>query len=83
MKIPRECVGELGVEANNAIVDTVITLAKNLKLDLVAEGVETSSQLLLLEKMGCCRMQGYLFGKPVAVGELESLLHRDLMDRLN
>ncbi|MFC4322736.1 EAL domain-containing protein [Litchfieldia salsa] len=74
LKIPREFVNHLGVETNNAIIDTIITLAKNLKLDIIAEGVETSNQLLSLQKMGCYRMQGYYFGKPVSSKEIEELL---------
>ncbi len=72
LKIPREFVNELGVETNKAIVHTIITLASNLKLGLVAEGVETTSQKNLLQTMGCYKMQGYLLGKPATVEELEN-----------
>lgn len=65
LKIPREFVQNLGNEMNNAIVHTIITLANNLNLKLVAEGVEHPEQLQLLQEMGCSYIQGYLFSKPI------------------
>ncbi|TRZ36961.1 EAL domain-containing protein [Niallia circulans] len=65
LKIPREFVQNLGTETNNAIVHTIITLANNLNLKLVAEGVEHQEQLQLLQEMGCSYIQGYLFSKPI------------------
>ncbi|WOD63712.1 EAL domain-containing protein [Niallia taxi] len=65
LKIPREFVQNLGTETNNAIVHTIITLANNLNLKLVAEGVEQPEQLQLLQEMGCSYIQGYLFSKPI------------------
>lgn len=53
-----------------AIVDTIITLAKQLNLSLVAEGVETQSQRDLLHIKGCQIFQGYYFSKPMPVAEL-------------
>ena len=55
----------LGTETNNAIVHTIITLANNLNLKLVAEGVEHLEQLQLLQEMGCSYIQGYLFSRPI------------------
>jgi len=65
LKIPREFVQNLGTETNNAIVHTIITLANNLNLKLVAEGVEHLEQLQLLQEMGCSYIQGYLFSRPI------------------
>ncbi len=53
-----------------AIAVSILTLAQALKLDVVAEGVETEGQLEFLLNNGCSEFQGYLFGKPVPVGEL-------------
>jgi diguanylate cyclase (GGDEF)-like protein len=53
-----------------ALVRTVIALARDLSLELVAEGVETAEQREMLSDMGCAVYQGYLFGRPVP---LESL----------
>jgi diguanylate cyclase (GGDEF)-like protein/PAS domain S-box-containing protein len=47
-----------------AVVTTIIAMAKNLNLGLVAEGVETEEQLRFLRHVGCGEMQGYLFSKP-------------------
>ncbi len=70
LKIPREFVQNLGTETNNAIVHTIITLANNLNLNLVAEGVELKEQLHLLQEMGCYSIQGFLFSKPVKAEEV-------------
>ena len=73
LKIPREFVQDLGTETNNAIVHTIITLANNLNLNLVAEGVELKEQLLLLQEMGCYSIQGFLFSKPVKAEDIITL----------
>lgn len=71
LKIPREFVRELQQDkACKAIVDSVITLATNLQLNLIAEGVEEEEQKQVLEQMGCTCMQGYLFSKPLPSHEL-------------
>ena len=55
-----------------ALVATIINLAHSLKLNVVAEGVETEEQSRLLRLLDCDEMQGYLFGKPVPRDEFES-----------
>lgn len=59
---------------NGEIVRTVIALAKTLKLDVVAEGIETIHQLHQLRVLGCEYGQGYLFSRPVPAKEAETLL---------
>ena len=44
-------------------------LAQTLGLDVVAEGVETVEQAACMENLGCHRLQGYLFGRPIAGAE--------------
>ena len=46
-------------------------MARSLGLELVAEGVETSSQLARLRELGCLRAQGYLFSPPLPAAELD------------
>ena len=58
-----------GVDSNShnaAIVETIIAMAKNLNLSLVAEGVEEEPQKQFLEKHGCHSFQGYFFEKPIS-----------------
>ena len=57
-----------------AIVSAIIAIAKSLKMELVAEGVETQQQLNFIKEKGCSIMQGYLFSKPLAVEEMDNLL---------
>jgi len=52
----------------------VLAVADELGLDVMAEGVETREERDLLVELGCERMQGYLFGRPVPVEEFERLL---------
>jgi len=60
--------------SDKAIVRTIITMAHNLNLDVIAEGVETEEQRQFLMSNGCVHYQGYLFSKPVPLAEFESLL---------
>jgi diguanylate cyclase (GGDEF)-like protein/PAS domain S-box-containing protein len=60
-----------------AIVLAIIRMAHSLKLDAIAEGVETAGQLGYLRRHGCDQIQGYLFSPPVPVAELEPMLLAD------
>ncbi|VBB05468.1 pac motif [Lucifera butyrica] len=59
-----------------AIVSTIISLAHNLNLKLIAEGVESEAQARFLEKKQCEEIQGYLFSKPLPLPEVEFFLRR-------
>ncbi|CAK4832794.1 unnamed protein product [Aphanomyces euteiches] len=59
---------------NAAIVNTIITMASNLKLKVIAEGVETKEALQLLKDYGCDTVQGFLFSPPIAAEEVEGLI---------
>ena len=66
LKIDRSFVKRLDAGNGNAeIVRTIIMLARNLELDVVAEGIETTTQLNRLQFFGCELAQGYLFSRPV------------------
>ena len=57
-----------------ALVNAIVTLARNLDLTVVAEGIEDGAQRELLERMGCPFGQGYLFARPVWPAEIPPLL---------
>ncbi|MCA1591083.1 MAG: EAL domain-containing protein [Acidobacteria bacterium] len=59
---------------NTEIVRTIVVLAQNLGMDVVAEGVETNEQLALLRKLGCENGQGYFFSKPVSSEGAEKII---------
>jgi diguanylate cyclase (GGDEF)-like protein/PAS domain S-box-containing protein len=66
LKIDRSFVNRMGLDKENAeIVRTIVTLAHNLGVDVIAEGVETTEQLALLRDLKCKYGQGYLFSHPV------------------
>jgi EAL domain-containing protein (putative c-di-GMP-specific phosphodiesterase class I) len=74
LKIDRSFVRDLCDDRENAaIVASIIGLAKTLGLDVVAEGVETESQLAALRSEGCLLCQGYLFSKPRPAEEVAAI----------
>ncbi|MEJ2611715.1 MAG: EAL domain-containing protein [Candidatus Thiodiazotropha sp.] len=56
------------------IILAIINMAKRLKLDVIAEGVETESQAEALDECGCDELQGFYFGHPLPAAELSALL---------
>lgn len=72
MKIDRSFVQRLRIEAlkDESLVESMIGLAHQLGLSVVAEGVETPEQLELLYDWGCEQVQGYLFAKPMPLADL-------------
>jgi diguanylate cyclase (GGDEF)-like protein/PAS domain S-box-containing protein len=79
LKIDQSFVRDLSIDQDDAvIVKTIITMAKNLGIDVIAEGVETEAQRAFLDRHGCPVCQGYLFSKPVPLAEFEQLLKGNL-----
>ncbi len=75
VKIDRTFVHQMTYSAENMeIVKAIVQLARNLGLELVAEGVENQEQLDLLMDLGCQYAQGFLFGKPLEAPTATSLL---------
>jgi EAL domain-containing protein (putative c-di-GMP-specific phosphodiesterase class I) len=80
LKIDRSFISNKGEVGDNEIVRTIIMLARNLGLDVVAEGVETEEQLAYLRSLDCEYAQGFLFSRPLEPDMVESALKE--MDNL-
>jgi EAL domain-containing protein (putative c-di-GMP-specific phosphodiesterase class I) len=55
---------------HTALVNAIITLAHSLKLQVIAEGVETEEQLAILRDLACDQTQGYFFARPARADQL-------------
>lgn len=76
LKIDQSFVRNIGITPSDGmIVQTIIGMARNLSLEVIAEGVETRAQEAFLAQNGCSLYQGYLFGKPCPIDEFEQLLN--------
>jgi len=75
LKIDRSFIKDIGIDASDAAITVaIITLAHELNMSVLAEGVETEGQLLFLEGHGCSTYQGYFYSKPVPFDALVELL---------
>jgi EAL domain-containing protein (putative c-di-GMP-specific phosphodiesterase class I) len=75
LKIDQSFVGQITTAPDDAsIVTAVISMARSLKLRVVAEGVETLAQLDFLKALECDEAQGYYFSRPVPARDFEKLL---------
>ncbi|TSA50177.1 MAG: EAL domain-containing protein [Nitrosomonadales bacterium] len=76
IKIDQSFVRDMTTDASDAVmVKTIIDMAQNFGLNVIAEGVETEAQLALLKQHGCMAYQGYLFSKPTPIEQFEALLN--------
>jgi diguanylate cyclase (GGDEF)-like protein/PAS domain S-box-containing protein len=75
LKIDRSFVSDMpAMNGSLSIVTSVVSLAHALQLEVVAEGVETDLQAKMLVDLGCDRIQGYLFGRPMPAEEVAGFL---------
>ncbi|AFZ33024.1 diguanylate cyclase/phosphodiesterase with PAS/PAC and MHYT sensor(s) [Gloeocapsa sp. PCC 7428] len=75
LKIDRSFVSRIGIEqASSEIVETIITLAHKLNIDVTAEGVETSAQLAYLKTLQCEYAQGFFISRSLSSDQVETLL---------
>jgi diguanylate cyclase (GGDEF)-like protein len=77
IKIDRSFIAHITDNANDlTIVKTIITMAQNLNIRVIAEGVETAEQLQLLNQLGCLFYQGYFFSKPVSKDDFVAMVRQ-------
>jgi EAL domain-containing protein (putative c-di-GMP-specific phosphodiesterase class I) len=77
IKIDRSFIASLlGDEQSNAIVHSIVTLGKSLRLPITAEGIETSQVYARVCELGCTDAQGWLFGKAMSVDDIKGLIPR-------
>ena len=78
LKLDHRFVGGIqGDNANANIVEAIAGIARALRLDLIAEGVENQRQVAYLRKHGCLEAQGFLFGRPMPAEEMAAVLRAD------
>ena len=76
LKIDRSFVNRVGDHGENSeVLQTIISLAKNLRMRVIAEGIETESQLAVLQNLGCDYGQGYLLAKPQTRENAEKIVY--------
>lgn len=75
LKIDRTFIVDLDKKEKSAVlVKTIVAMAKNLNLAVLAEGVETDEEVTTLLSLGCNNIQGYFFSKPLTAGDLEQYI---------
>ena len=77
LKIDRTFVNDIGSESGNAIINAIVSMAQALNLNLVAEGIETISQVNHLRELKCTSAQGYLISKPLRIEDFVALCEQN------
>jgi EAL domain-containing protein (putative c-di-GMP-specific phosphodiesterase class I) len=78
VKIDKSFIRDIPADPDDVeIVTAIIAMAKGLKMEVIAEGVETDEQLALLRELGCDRVQGYLCSRPLPEKEFVSWMDRN------
>ncbi|KGJ99682.1 two-component system response regulator [Thalassotalea sp. ND16A] len=84
LKIDRSFIADIATSCDDVgIVKAIIALAETLNLSVIAEGVETTSQLQILQKFNCSVIQGYLFSRPLIATDFEKLLTKKFVMATN
>lgn len=79
LKIDKSFIHDLDID-EEVIINTIITMGKNLDFKVVAEGVESEEQLSYLKSQNCHEAQGYLWSKPVAADEIKNIYREQNID---
>ncbi len=77
LKIDKAFIDDIGSERGQNMIDSIITIAHNLNLDVVAEGVEYEEQLPFLSRLNCETLQGYYYSKPLSDKQFEIFLEQN------
>ena len=83
LKIDKAFVEDSVTEMGKSMIDTIVTIARNLGLSTVAEGVENHEQEEFMKLMKCDSLQGYLYSKPLTASEFEEFARRQLPKKPN
>lgn len=79
LKIDRSLVTKVSADPNDtAVIRAIVAMAHSLELRVIAEGVETEEQLDFLRRLGCTKVQGFLFSQPLPAQEFTVLLHNEM-----
>lgn len=78
LKIDRSFINRIGGPEKGEIVRAVVTMARNLGMEVIAEGVETLEQLIALRAIACDQAQGYYFSKPVTSEVAATLIQNEM-----
>lgn len=76
LKVDKAFIDDMQTERGRNMVDSIVTIAHNLDLHVVAEGVEQAAQIAILEQLNCETVQGYYYSKPLSRAEFTEFLKR-------
>jgi EAL domain-containing protein (putative c-di-GMP-specific phosphodiesterase class I) len=75
IKIDRSFISSIAkIDSSRTIIKSVVTLGRGLGMDIVAEGVETEFEAVMMTHFGCTELQGYFFSKPLPADQMVALL---------
>ena len=74
LKVDKAFIDDMGNEKGKNMVDSIVTIAHNLGLSVVAEGVEYEDQVEQLKELNCATVQGYFYSKPLSHEQFEQFL---------
>ena len=84
IKIDKSIIDDINVRGKKAVIaETIVSLAKTLRADITAEGVETKEQVDFLRDLACDEIQGYYFSRPLSAEALEEFLDKEGCRRLD
>lgn len=83
LKVDKAFIDDMESERGRNMVDSIVTIAHNLDLHVVAEGVEEEEQLTLLKQLECQTIQGYYYSKPLSSEEFERFLQAETGEKPN